>query len=99
MSRSGAAAHEWAGRARCRVEDPDLFFPPGAGAASQQQMHEARTVCRACPVADACLEFALAVDAEFGMWGGLTALERRRLKRRRIATERRDRYRDRAPAC
>lgn len=98
MSATPAAVLEWAGRARCTAEDPDLFFPPGSGVASQQQLQEARTVCRACPVADACLEFALAVDAEFGMWGGLTALERRRLQRQRIAIERRDRWLRRVPA-
>ena len=42
---------------------------------------EAKRICQACAVRDECLEFALEHDERFGIWGGLSERERRRLKR------------------
>jgi WhiB family transcriptional regulator, redox-sensing transcriptional regulator len=67
----------WHDEARCRQHDPDLFF--AAGARSERR---AKAVCDRCPVAAQCLEFAVECRAEFGVWGGLTSRERRRLMRR-----------------
>jgi hypothetical protein len=39
-------------------------------------------VCLSCDVRAECLEYALAHDERFGIWGGLSERERRRLKRR-----------------
>jgi WhiB family redox-sensing transcriptional regulator len=39
-------------------------------------------VCLSCEVRSECLEYALAHDERFGIWGGLSERERRRLKRR-----------------
>jgi len=38
-------------------------------------------VCRSCEVRTECLEYALEHDERFGIWGGLSERERRRLKR------------------
>jgi len=71
----GAAA-DWRARARCRETDPDSFFPDFGEDATV-----AKKVCRACPVRTECLLQAFATDEQWGVWGGLTDLERRRLKR------------------
>lgn len=42
---------------------------------------EAKRICQACAVRDECLEYALEHDERFGIWGGLSDRERRRLKR------------------
>jgi WhiB family redox-sensing transcriptional regulator len=63
--------------------DPDLFFPE-RGASTR----EAKAVCRGCEVRDECLEYALDQGEKFGIWGGLSERERRRVRRQR-AMERR----------
>ena len=52
---------------------------------------EAREICMACPIRLECLAHALANKERFGMWGGLTPIERRRIERK----ERRQRLKDR----
>ena len=69
------AAMRWADRANCAGCDPDLFFPDrGASLA------EAKAVCAGCVVRDECLEYALAAGERFGVWGGLSERERRRIR-------------------
>jgi WhiB family transcriptional regulator, redox-sensing transcriptional regulator len=71
------------GRGRCAEVDPDLHFPEkGAGTRG------AKLVCRACEVRPECLEYALEHDERFGVWGGLSERERRRLRRDRAAPTR-----------
>ena len=70
-------ARAWMDRANCHQVDPDLFFPE-RGASTR----EAKEVCRGCVVREDCLEYALANGEKFGIWGGLSERERRRLKRR-----------------
>ena len=73
----------WQARANCMGVDPDLFFPE-RGASTR----EAKEVCRGCVVRDDCLEYALENGEKFGIWGGMSERERRRLRRAR-ALERR----------
>jgi|HubBroStandDraft_4_1064222.scaffolds.fasta_scaffold344899_2 WhiB family redox-sensing transcriptional regulator len=69
----------WQGRALCRQADPDAFFPePGALAPENRQ---ALRTCRCCPVRSECLEWAIGNGEEFGIWGGMTQRERRRMVR------------------
>ncbi|HLI37900.1 MAG TPA: WhiB family transcriptional regulator [Streptosporangiaceae bacterium] len=76
----------WRSRAACRGEDPELFFPVGSsGPAALRQVAAAKAVCARCPVRDACLGFALSTGQDYGIWGGLTEDERRRLRRRERA--------------
>ena len=75
----------WQERANCLGVDPDLFFPE-RGASTR----EAKGVCRSCEVRVDCLEYALAHGEKFGIWGGLSERERRRVRRQR-ALERRAR--------
>jgi WhiB family redox-sensing transcriptional regulator len=77
------ASPAWQAQANCMGVDPDLFFPE-RGASTR----EAKEVCRGCVVREDCLEYALVNAEKFGIWGGLSERERRRIRRRR-ALERR----------
>jgi WhiB family redox-sensing transcriptional regulator len=68
----------WQDEANCLGVDPDLFFPE-RGASTR----EAKEVCRGCVVRNECLEYALVNGEKFGIWGGLSERERRRLRRAR----------------
>jgi len=81
-------AVEWKDDAACRDTDPDLFFPVGTTGPAIEQIENAKAICRACDVASACLEYALANREEYGIWGGMTEDERRTLRKQR-ATQRR----------
>ena len=74
----------WQDQANCLGVDPDLFFPE-RGASTR----EAKEVCRGCVVRMDCLEYALVNGEKFGIWGGLSERERRRLRRQRAQSNRR----------
>jgi WhiB family transcriptional regulator, redox-sensing transcriptional regulator len=74
---------EWVRRARCKDEDPELFFPVGTTGSSSLQTEMAKAVCGACEVRPECLEWALATGQDSGVWGGLSEDERRALRRAR----------------
>jgi WhiB family redox-sensing transcriptional regulator len=79
-----ADGNRWQERANCLGVDPDLFFPE-RGASTR----EAKGVCRGCEVRVECLEYALAQGEKFGIWGGLSERERRRVRRQRALERRR----------
>lgn len=68
---------EWATKANCSTQDPDALFVRG------KAQHDAKAVCKACPVLAQCLAEALDNRTEFGVWGGMTERERRALLRKR----------------
>jgi WhiB family redox-sensing transcriptional regulator len=78
-----ADAKRWQENANCMGVDPDLFFPE-RGASTR----EAKAVCAGCEVRVECLEYALANGEKFGIWGGLSERERRRLRRQRALARR-----------
>jgi WhiB family redox-sensing transcriptional regulator len=67
---------DWQERALCAQTDPEAFFPEKGGST-----REAKRICQGCEVRAECLEYALAHDERFGIWGGLSERERRRLRR------------------
>jgi WhiB family redox-sensing transcriptional regulator len=67
---------DWQEKALCAQTDPEAFFPEKGGST-----REAKRICAGCEVRAECLEYALAFDERFGIWGGLSERERRRLKR------------------
>ena len=79
----GRQERNWQSKANCMGVDPDLFFPE-RGASTR----EAKEVCRGCVVREDCLEYALANGEKFGIWGGLSERERRRLRRARAMARR-----------
>lgn len=66
----------WATRGACVSMDPDGFFVQGA------EQHAVKIACGACPVRTECLADALDNRVDFGVWGGMTERERRRMLRR-----------------
>lgn len=70
---------EWQERALCAQTDPEAFFPEKGGST-----REAKRICAGCEVRTECLEYALQHDERFGIWGGLSERERRKLKRRAV---------------
>ncbi len=68
----------WQIDANCLGVDPDLFFPERGGST-----REAKQVCRGCVVRVECLEYALSNGEKFGIWGGTSERERRRIRRQR----------------
>lgn len=73
---SAAAPESWRERAVCSQVDPEMWFPEKGGSTS-----DAKKICLGCPVKNECLEYALTNDERFGVWGGYSERERRRIKR------------------
>lgn len=74
----------WANRGACVNMDTDLFYPDGEkdGAVwTSPDWETPRQVCLTCEVRQECLDYAMATDEEFGVWGGYTPDERKALKR------------------
>jgi WhiB family transcriptional regulator, redox-sensing transcriptional regulator len=69
----------WQERALCAQTDPEAFFPEKGGST-----REAKRICTTCEVRSECLGYALEHDERFGIWGGLSERERRRLKRHAV---------------
>ena len=69
----------WQTDALCAQTDPEAFFPEKGGST-----REAKKVCLSCDVRSECLEYALGHDERFGIWGGLSERERRKLKKRAV---------------
>lgn len=72
----------WMTSAKCLDADVDCFY-------LQARFPEARALCAACPVRRECLEFALQrlPTQDYGLWGGTTASERARVRRRGLPVE------------
>lgn len=62
----------WRDDAKCRTEDPELFYPTDAAPVAKPLR-----VCAACPVRTWCLADALDSKDQFGIRGGTTEDERR----------------------
>ena len=71
----------WQAKARCHEADPEIFFPERGGSS-----RAARAVCSNCPVLDECLRYALANREQFGIWGGTSERERRKLRKLRLTS-------------
>ena len=66
----------WAVFSACREAEPGIFF-----ASTRDDERAALVVCSTCSVADQCLDFALETRERFGVWGGTTERERKKLFR------------------
>ena len=75
----------WQDNGACRGADADLFFPE-RGASTRR----AKQICSECAVRVECLEYAICTGEKFGIWGGMSERERRRIRKERtIAASRR----------
>lgn len=68
---------QWQGVCTVRADRPGSILPRKGAV----RPAKAKRICLGCEVRDSCLEYALANDERFGIWGGLSERERRRLKR------------------
>lgn len=71
----------WQDDAHCTQVDPEQFFP----SQGTRTTVAAKKVCSGCPVITQCLEYSLAANEHYGVWGGLSEMDRRKLKRSRRA--------------
>lgn len=78
----------WRSRAACLEEDPALFFPIGSSTPALLQIAEAKDICRCCRIAGNCLRWAIESRQDAGVWGGLSADDRRALEVRNALTRR-----------
>ena len=67
----------WQSDSLCAQTDPEAFFPEKGGST-----RDAKKICASCEVRTRCLEYALENDERFGIWGGLSERERRKLRKR-----------------
>ena len=87
MTATGSAAN-WRSAGACLSADPDLFFPISSAGPGERQIAQAKMICAGCQVRQECLDFALAHDQVYGIWGGTTPRTgsgSRRRKRRAAA--------------
>jgi WhiB family redox-sensing transcriptional regulator len=70
----------WQDAAACHGFDTEFFFPQRG-----EFPATAFATCRRCPVQPECLEHALTLPERFGVWGGTSERQRRRLRAERRA--------------
>lgn len=70
---------QWHQLANCAGTDPDAFFPEHS-----ESQKAPKLVCKSCPVQVDCLNYALRNNIEHGIWGGLSAWERIKIRRRNL---------------
>lgn len=73
------AQMKWADYALCAEADPESWFPEKRGSGTIA----AKRICGQCFVREQCLEWALDHAETWGIWGGLSERERRRVRRDR----------------
>lgn len=66
----------WQDYAACAETDPEAFFVEKGGST-----RNAKKICAGCFVRSQCLEDALEREERYGVWGGMSERERRRLLR------------------
>jgi WhiB family transcriptional regulator, redox-sensing transcriptional regulator len=75
---------DWQRDAACRGELASAFYPPLRPERKHERLARerlAKSICVRCPVREECLEHAMLADERYGIWGGLTDVERRHLPR------------------
>ena len=85
----------WHDKSACNGADTELFYPPRIPAVYQEFATKAKSFCNGpngrtpCPVREQCLEWAIATDEDYGIFGGMSHRERNALvrKRERLALE------------
>lgn len=73
---------EWQLRAACRGPHAAVFYPPESSERRDDKAARevrAKEICRTCSVTEPCLEYALKIRENHGIWGGLSEAERRNL--------------------
>ena len=74
--------YSWKSAGSCVGSDPNMFFPERG-----ESTEEAKAVCEGCEIRVQCLEFALANGEKYGIWGGMSERQRRKIRRQRALGE------------
>lgn len=72
----------WQLKAACRGPHAVVFFPPAHFERKDEKLEReqrAKMICARCPVRHECLDYALAIREQHGIWGGLSESERKSL--------------------
>lgn len=72
----GDDVEDWKQDALCAQTDPDAFFPEDGNLTLA-----AKAVCARCDVAAQCLQYALDNRIDHGVFGGVSAMQRIRMRR------------------
>ena len=73
-------SESWMAYGKCVDEPLDVFFPnDGVG------VEKAKKVCQECLVQETCLAYALCNRIKYGVWGGRSERQRRRMLRQAAA--------------
>lgn len=74
---AGFEADAWKLKGACIRYDPDLWHQPP----ESSETAEAVRICNTeCGIRDKCLAYAFATDSQWGVFGGLTEKQRRKIK-------------------
>lgn len=71
---------DWQLRAACRGPQASVFFPPTRPERREEKRQReirAKAICETCVVQDQCLDYALGIREQHGIWGGMSEAERR----------------------
>ena len=77
-----AIDREWQVDGLCRGNHSHLFFPPSTVERKDERENremKAKAICSVCLVKQECHDYAVAIREPYGIWGGLTEVERRQL--------------------
>ena len=84
----GDELDRWENHAKCQGLDTEFWFPPRDKAKYKDIADKAKAICLGkdgkpeCPVRKECLLYALKMDEQHGIWGGLSHRERNALQRK-----------------
>ena len=86
----GLDGEDWRADALCAEVGGDMWFPDkNSNESVNNHVRQAKAICRQCPVAVQCLQFALDNQEYYGIWGGLTYRERRAWVKKQSASNKR----------
>ena len=74
------ADNSWQLKAACRGPQAAVFFPPPQFERKDEKLERearAKAICATCSVRKECLEYAIAIREQHGIWGGLNEVERK----------------------
>lgn len=72
----------WQIKAACRGPQAAVFFPPSQFERKEDKLERerrAKDICVTCPVKKECLDYAVSIREQHGIWGGLNEVERKQL--------------------
>ena len=72
----------WQIKAACRGPQSAVFYPPNQFERKDEKLERevrAKAICATCSVKKDCLEYAINIREQHGIWGGLNEVERKQL--------------------